>query len=182
MARVKDEGAARRQNSSKTAADSMGERYGLSAEKGRWRRLWRQMLVGISSSPEEVCGPCPASEVCQSRLQKLECQVFACQSVFVSLNTFRSWLLVGAGYVEFVPGGQGQLIAAPPSVPYTELDSPSLVALYRHVIEFLRSTSAQHVLWPELDAFQAGAKMDAALVQAGVGEGESVSSSEGHAK
>ena len=73
---------------------------------------------------------------------------------FDSLDHLRYWLVMGAGYCDFVPGLDGQPNAIPRSIDFETLDEAEFCELHQAVQRFLWTAHAQRTLWPALDAEQ----------------------------
>lgn len=72
---------------------------------------------------------------------------------FNDLDKLRAWLLLGAGYCDYVPGAQG-LVAVPKSMAFDAMDQCEFAELNRKVDEFLYTDHAQAILWPQLNQQQ----------------------------
>jgi hypothetical protein len=70
---------------------------------------------------------------------------------FDDLNKLRYWLVMGAGYADFVPGISGQLHAIPKSMDFDSMDEADFQELHRAVDNFLWTAQAQATLWPQSD-------------------------------
>jgi hypothetical protein len=70
---------------------------------------------------------------------------------FDDLNKLRYWLVMGAGYADFVPGISGALHAIPKSMDFDSMDENDFQELHRAVDTFLWTAQAQATLWPQLD-------------------------------
>lgn len=71
---------------------------------------------------------------------------------FDELDKLREWVTVGAGYVDYYHGADGQVHAKPMSIAFDEMDEADFAELNRKVDEFLYTDHAQAFLWPELPA------------------------------
>jgi Protein of unknown function (DUF1367) len=71
---------------------------------------------------------------------------------FDDLDKLRYWLVMGAGYCDFVPGIEGKPNAIPKSLDFTQMDETEFAELHRQVNTFLWTSRAQETLWPHLDA------------------------------
>ncbi|MCQ9618367.1 DUF1367 family protein [Paenalcaligenes niemegkensis] len=89
--------------------------------------------------------------------------VFDNQEQFAYPDDFRSWVEVGAGHCQFVPGPDGRMVALPKSVSYTNLDDVEFSEHHAKVVSFLRSTAATRFLWPLINDTQAGQAMESLL-------------------
>ena len=70
--------------------------------------------------------------------------------VFHELDKLRSWLVLGAGYCDYVPGLDGKPNAIPRSMDFDSMDEGEFSELHRAIDHFLWTEHAQAVLWPEL--------------------------------
>lgn len=72
---------------------------------------------------------------------------------FNELDQLRAWLLMGAGFCNYVPGAEG-LVAVPKSMAFDEMDQAEFAELNRKTDEFLFTDHAQAILWPQLSQQQ----------------------------
>jgi hypothetical protein len=70
---------------------------------------------------------------------------------FDDLDKLRYWLVMGAGYCDFVPGLDGKPNAIPKSLDFTQMDETEFAELHHQVNTFLWTSRAQGTLWPHLD-------------------------------
>lgn len=89
--------------------------------------------------------------------------LFDRQEQFVDPDTLRAWLIVGAGYCDFVPGPGGRTVALPQSIAYHNLDEAEFGELHSKVNAFLRTEHAQRFLWGHLGADKASETVEALL-------------------
>lgn len=80
--------------------------------------------------------------------------LLARSETFDSLDKLRSWLMIGAGYVDFVPGMDGKPCAIPQSMDFESMDEATFSALHADVDAFLWGQHAQAILWPSLTPAQ----------------------------
>ncbi len=76
------------------------------------------------------------------------------QEVVHDLDKLREWLIVGAGFVDFYFGADGQMHAKPKSMDFDSMDEAEFAELHRAVDEFLYTEAAQAFLWPQLNQQQ----------------------------
>lgn len=76
------------------------------------------------------------------------------QEAFADLDHLLIFLKVGAGFVEFMPGPGGQLVAIPKSIAWERLEEQDFIETKRAIWDFLWTEVAQQALWPELSAMQ----------------------------
>lgn len=84
----------------------------------------------------------------------LEQKVFDAQEKFEEFESFRTWLKVGSGYVEWHPGPKGGVIPVPKSLSYARLEQGDMEAVHEEMIKFLRSEHAGRTLWKHLTPAQ----------------------------
>jgi hypothetical protein len=82
------------------------------------------------------------------------------QEVFSDLDHLMIFLKVGAGFVDFMPGPDGQLVAVPKSIKWIELDEKEFTEVRMAMWDFLWTEQAQAALWPHLGADQRYACVD----------------------
>jgi len=131
--------------------DDRGELDGLTEQDRRaWRRFWKkikQLEVGEFFSFDHWFPRNPA-------LHKLHFKVvgtlFDAQERFDDADALRGWLYVGAGYCDFYPGTDGEIVAIPRSVKWSKIDDADFEALHRKVIAFMREHRCRRFLWPHL--------------------------------
>lgn len=63
-------------------------------------------------------------------------------------DQLRSWLIVGAGYADMVPGPAGRMVAMPKSIAFDKLEEDDFRILVDAVWAFLRTEHAIRFLWP----------------------------------
>ena len=76
------------------------------------------------------------------------------QESFADLEHLMVFLKVGAGYVEFMPGTDGQLVAVPKSIAWHALDEREFTEVRIAIQNFLWTEPAQVALWPHLNPDQ----------------------------
>nr|DAE39864.1 MAG TPA: Protein of unknown function (DUF1367) [Caudoviricetes sp.] len=72
------------------------------------------------------------------------------QEVVHDMDKLREWLIVGAGFVDYYFGADGQMHAKPKSIAFDEMEETEFAELHRAVDEFLYTERAQAFLWPQL--------------------------------
>lgn len=82
------------------------------------------------------------------------------QEVVHELDQLREWVIVGAGFVDYYFGADGNLHAKPKSMDFDSMDEAEFSELHRAVDGFLWSLQAQAFLWPSLDSNQRWACME----------------------
>lgn len=89
--------------------------------------------------------------------------LFDVQEQFADDNQLRSWLTVGAGYCDFVPGPTGRMVALPRSIAWDKMDDGEFHGLCVAVWAFLRTEHALRFLWPPMTAQAAGEAVERLL-------------------
>lgn len=72
------------------------------------------------------------------------------QEQFDDDDKLRKWLIVGAGYCDFVPGPTGRMVALPQSIAWHKMDEADFSDLHGKVDAFLWTDHARRFLWPHL--------------------------------
>lgn len=91
--------------------------------------------------------------------QKLQ-KLLERSEAFTELDKLRPWVILGAGYCDFVPGLDGKPNAIPKSIDFDSMDEAEFTALHLAVDTFLWTLRAQAILWPDLDTDQRWACME----------------------
>lgn len=80
----------------------------------------------------------------------LEQTVFENQEKFEEFESFRTWLKVGSGYVDWHPGPKGGVIPVPRSLSYAKLEQGEMESVHEEMVKFLRTEHAGRTLWKHL--------------------------------
>lgn len=133
--------------------DELGKLRGLDPAGQRayakWRKLVLELPVGQTLSFTYRMARSPAHHrLFFAKLQSLLSRT----EEFSSLDNLRYWVVMGAGYADFVPGLDGKPNAIPRSIDFDSLDEADFCELHRAVDQFLWTARAQQTLWPALDA------------------------------
>ena len=131
--------------------------------KKQWRRLWNRLF-------KLEAGEVITFKTEQARLgwyhrkhMKLEQTLFESQERFEEFESFRTWLKVGAGFVEWFPGPKGAVIPVPKSISYSKLEQGEMEEVHAAMINFLRTEHAQKTLWKHLPPAQRSEMMEIIL-------------------
>lgn len=84
----------------------------------------------------------------------LEQAVFESQEKFEEFNSFRTWLKVGGGFVDWHPGPKGGVIPVPKSISYSKLEQGEMESVHEEMVKFLRTEHAGRTLWKHLSPTQ----------------------------
>lgn len=78
------------------------------------------------------------------------------QEQFDNVDHLLSWLKVGAGFADIVPGPKGKPCALPRSIAWAKLDQAEFEPIAESIMAFARSRYATRFLWPHLSDEDAG--------------------------
>jgi hypothetical protein len=132
--------------------NSQGKLEGID-EKGqraylKWRRLVTDLEPGQTLTFTYRMPRSPAHH--RFFFQKLQTLLERTES-FDDLDKLRYWMVMGAGYCDFVPGIDGKPNAIPRSLDFAQMDEAEFSELHRQIDNFLWTYRAQATLWPHLD-------------------------------
>jgi hypothetical protein len=129
--------------------DGLGERG-----KRQWRRFWNRLLrlepgemVDIRTHQERLSW-------FHKKHMATEQAIFDSQDKFETFEAFRTWLKVGAGFVDWHPGPKGGVIPVPRSISYAKLEQGDMEAFHEAAVAFLRTEHAGRTLWKHLNERQ----------------------------
>ncbi|WP_236903915.1 DUF1367 family protein [Comamonas serinivorans] len=125
------------------AVDGLGEKG-----KRQWRRLWASIFRLEPGEIVEIVSHKARSGPFHRRHMAMEQALFEAQERFEQFRSFRDWLKVGAGHVEWFPGPKGGVIPVPNSISYAELEDNDMREVHVQMVRFLRTEHAQRTLWP----------------------------------
>ena len=131
-------------------------------DKASWRRFWKKMIGMQPGEIIEVDMVFPRSGPFHRRHMALEQSIFDAQEAFGEFEMLRTWLKIGAGWVIWAPGPDGQLVPIPKSISYAAADQDEFQKFHEAVVRFLRTDRAAGALWPHLGR-RAGDMMTAIL-------------------
>ena len=89
------------------------------------------------------------------------------QETFQDIDHLLVFLKVGAGFVEFMHGPSGELVAVPKSINWANLEEQDFIEAKRLIWDFLWTDVAQAALWPHLDVDKRYAMVDQWVREAG---------------
>lgn len=116
-------------------------------DRRAWRRLWKR-LMGLEPGEMAVFEAVfPRSGPYHRRHMAIEGAVFDAQERFEDFDQFRTWLKVGAGWVDWFLGPRGGVVPIPKSISYAKADQEEFTRYHEAVIAFLRGPHAAPFLW-----------------------------------
>jgi hypothetical protein len=123
----------------------LGEKHGRAYE--RWRKQVASMEVGETL---QFSWKAPRSPKFHRLFFAMLGNLFDAQEQFAEPDQLRSWLTVGAGFCDFVPGPKGRMVALPKSIAWANMDDEEFRPLVDAVWGFLVTPHATGFLWPML--------------------------------
>lgn len=139
----------------------------VSDDAKRWSHFWKRMIALEAGEMAVFEIVHPRSGPYHRRHMVIERSVFQAQDRFSDFEMFRTWLKVGAGWVEWCAGPKGGVVPIPKSISYAEADEDEFRTYHAQVIEFLRGPHAANYLWKHLTEQKAADMMNAALTEFG---------------
>jgi hypothetical protein len=121
-------------------------------EKGRkqWRRFVNGLMRMEPGEMVEIRTHKDRSGPFHRRHMALEQRVFEAQEKFEQFESFRTWLKVGSGFVDWFPGPKGGVIPVPRSLSYAKLEDGDMRQVHDDMVAFLRTEHAGKTLWRHL--------------------------------
>ena len=77
-------------------------------------------------------------------------KLYEAQEQFQDVEHLLTWLKVGAGYADFVPGPKGKPVAIPKSINWETLDQAEFQPIAEAITGFMFTKHATRFLWPHL--------------------------------
>ena len=139
--------------------DGLGE-----VDRRRWRRFWNVFLkaepgeIALITTTNKRSGPF------HRRHMLIETRVFDSQERIADFESFRSWLKIAAGFVDWMAGPKGGVVPVPKSISYADCEEGEFRDFHERAMAFLRSDHAMAYLWPKLPAQQRCDAIDALLL------------------
>ena len=125
--------------------DGLGERG-----RKQWRRLWNNIMRMEPGEMVELTTLQPRLGWYHRKHFALEQALFEAQERFEEFESFRTWLKVGAGHVDWFPGPKGGVIPVPRSISYAKLEQAEMEQFHGAAVDFLRTKHAGKTLWRHL--------------------------------
>lgn len=126
---------------------------------------WNTMAPGELSTIDARVERLPETH---RRHMSMETKFFQAQDAFEHERAFRDWLKVGACWVDW-QGKEGELVAVPKSINYTDVDELAMREIHLAMVAFLRKPESAVKLWPHLTSERARHEMVEGLLK-GYGE------------
>lgn len=126
--------------------DGLGERG-----RKQWRRLWNGLMRLEPGEMVEISTVQPRLGWFHRKHMAMEQAVFEAQERFEDFESFRTWLKVGASFVDWYPGPKGGVIPVPRSISYAKLEQGAMEQFHSDAVAFLRTEHAGKTLWRHLD-------------------------------
>lgn len=129
----------------------------------RWLRFLRNLFSLEHGEVAEIGTRLPRSGPFHRFHMAIEQAVFDAQERFASFGQFRSWIYIGTGFCDWVPGAKGGIVPIPKSISYAELDESAMREFHTEMCAFLRGPHAPAFLWKQMSPQQAADMMDTIL-------------------
>lgn len=134
-----------------------------STHDSRWRRFVNRLLRAEPGEVFELVNLVERSGQFHRRHMALEQRLFDHQERWLTQTAMRDWLKTGAGWVEWLPGARGGIVAVPRSTSYERCSDDEMRELHEAMVAFLHTAHAQRLLWPHLDARGRAAMLESVL-------------------
>lgn len=125
--------------------DGLGERG-----RRQWRRLWNRLVKLEPGEMMEIRTLQPRVGWYHRKHMAMEQALFEAQDRFEDFESFRTWMKVGAGFVDWFPGPKGGVIPVPKSISYSALEQGDMETFHADAVNFLRTEHAGKTLWKHL--------------------------------
>lgn len=125
--------------------DGLGEKG-----KSQWRRFVNGLMRMEPGEMIEIRTHKERTGWYHRKHMALEQAVFESQEKFEEFESFRTWLKVGSGYVDWHPGPRGGVIPVPRSLSYARLEQGDMEQVHIEMVKFLRTEHAGKTLWRHL--------------------------------
>lgn len=127
-----------------------GKLRGISAKDERAYAKFRRRIEGLDGSIVFTWQE-PRSGPYHRRFFAILNRVFEAQEQFQESEHLLTWLKVGAGFVDLVPGPNGKPVALARSIAFHRLDQAEFEPIASAIWAFFRTTHCTRFLWPHLD-------------------------------
>ena len=128
-----------------------------------WRRFWNMVVKAEPGEMFSIDTWFPRVGKFHRLHMLMEQRVFQAQERISEFESFRAWLKVGAGFVDWIPGPKGAVMPIPRSIAYRKLDEEGMREFHEACVTFLQTPHAAKVLWPHLVPQTQADMMHAAL-------------------
>jgi hypothetical protein len=125
--------------------DGLGDRG-----RRQWRRLWNRLVKLEPGEMMEIRTHQQRIGWYHRKHMALEQALFESQERFEDFESFRTWLKVGASFVDWYPGPKGGVIPVPRSISYSKLEQGEMEQFHANAVNFLRTEHAGKTLWKHL--------------------------------
>jgi hypothetical protein len=130
-----------------------------------WRRFWQWITRAGAGEIFSIETWTARHGGFHRRHMVLETSVFKSQERIRSFEQFRTWLKIGAGFVDWMAGPKGGVVPVPRSISYRKCDEDAMRQFHDDAIEFLRGEHACRYLWPALSPQAAEQAMETILAE-----------------
>jgi hypothetical protein len=127
-----------------------GKLEGLSEKDRKAYAKFRQRLERLGDSSLTFTWREPRSGPFHRRFFAMVNALLEAQEQFQDVDHMLTWLKVGAGYADLVPGPKGKPVAMAKSIKWDKLDQAEFEPIANAIFGFTYSTYATRFLWPHL--------------------------------
>lgn len=131
----------------------------------RWARFWSGFLRAEPGEMVTITTTTKRSGPFHRRHMLIESRIFEAQERIPEFESFRLWLKIGAGFVDWMAGPKGGVVPVPKSISYSECEEGVMREFHENAIRFLREPHAIKFLWPKLPDAQRFDAMEALLAE-----------------
>lgn len=144
-----------------------GKLEGLSERDRKAYAKFRARLEALGDGSITFSWKEPRSGPYHRRFFAMVNRVFESQEQFQEAEHLLTWLKVGAGFADFVPGPKGKPVAMARSIGWERIDQIEFESIAQAIWKFFRSTYATRFLWPWLDDAKGMGMAEAILAEFG---------------
>ncbi len=130
-----------------------------------WRRFWRAINEGVRGEYFKIKVWRQRSGPFHRLVFLVLKKLFEAQDRITEFSAFRSWVRIGAGFVEYIPQPDGELVVVPKSMSFDECSEEEIRQFFDDAMVFFRTSGAYMVLWPHLTPQIAEQGMEKLLLQ-----------------
>lgn len=144
-----------------------GKLEGLSEKDRKAYAKFRMRLESLGNNSITFTWKEPRSGPYHRRFFAILNRLQESQEQFQDGDHLLTWLKVGAGYADLVPGPKGKPVAMAKSINWSTLDQGEFEPIAMAIWAFLRTTYATRFLWPWLDDTAGLGMVDSILAEFG---------------
>lgn len=140
-----------------------GKLEGLGERDRRAYAKFIKRVQNLGKSSLVFCWREPRSGPYHRRFFAMVSALMEAQDQFQDVDHLLTWLKVGAGYADLVPGPKGKPVAMARSIAWDKLDQAEFEPIAQAIIVFAYSPYATRFLWPHLSDEESYQMVDSVL-------------------